>query len=148
MKRKIGIFFICSFFILTIFSGCTENEITNDKTSGDTINIELVSYKIESQEKVIGGLGIGYNKIADGFVFSEDVFRYFINGTIKNIAEEFIDKVIVHTYFLDGTGSVLGLFNDTVENIAIGETGFFYASFVDQFNLEYVKNVRFEFKLA
>lgn len=143
-KLLIALIFV---LIIVNLSGCIDNQNIEDNITGDTSKIELVSYSVESQERVIGGLGIAYNKLDDGFVYSDDVFRYFINGTIKNIADEFIDIVIVHTYFLDDKGSVLSSFNDTIDDIGNGDTEYFYAWFNDQSNLEYVKDVRFEFEL-
>ena len=146
MNKKFVIAFVFVLIIVNL-SGCIDNQNIYDKTSGDTSKIELVDYFVESQERVTGGLGYGYNKLDDGFVYSDDVFRYFINGTIKNIAEEFFDVVIVQTYFLDEKWSVLSSFNDTIDDLGIGDTEFFYAWFDDQSNLEYAKDVRFEFEV-
>lgn len=140
MMNKNLIIFGVVMILLVIFSGC--NELDN-QSSGDTSKIKLVSYSVESQKRAIP---FGYEKISDGFVYTDDVVRYYIIGTIKNIDNKFIDYVDVTVKFLDKDGNVLGARTDDVNNIASGYSKTFEVSFSDVDYLRYTKGVKFEFK--
>ena len=84
-------------FLLTIFSGCTEQDI-----SGDTDKVELLNYSIETQK-----WDYEYKNIGNGFIHSEDADLYLITGTVKNIAGELLNSIKITAKFYDKTNNYL-----------------------------------------
>ena len=121
------------------FCGCTEQQ-----TSGDTNQIQLVGYNVESQIHDWAGS----KTLSNGFVYSDEVDRYSVEATIKNIGNEFIDIVQVTAKFVDIDGNVLGSDNVLVFDIAVGYTKTFTVYFSDDDYLEFTNDVRFEFKVS
>ena len=74
------------------FSGC-------DEPSQDDVNVEVVSYSVDSFEGVI--------KIGEGFNHSDNVDKYIIYGLVKNNEGRLLDVVSVIAYFYDGVGNLI-----------------------------------------
>lgn len=66
-----------------------------------TDKAKLLIYSVETQKKS------GYEKIADGFVYSEDAYRYVVSGTVKNVAGEMLNHVKITVKFYDKNNSYL-----------------------------------------
>jgi len=97
MNKHFLIIVIISFLLLVFgLSGCIEEigETGTDK-------IKLLVYSVETQKKS------GYEKIADGFVYSEEAYRYVVSGTVKNVAGEMLNHVKITVKFYDKNNSYL-----------------------------------------
>jgi len=68
------------------------------KVYGDIDKLEILNYSIVTEKEVNYR---DYQKIADGFVYSENASRYRVNVTIKNIAGEILDSITVYVRYYD-----------------------------------------------
>ncbi len=134
-----GILIVVIFLILTIFSGCTEQE-----AYGDIDKVELLNYSIETQK-----YDNGYKTIGNGFIHNSDAKLYLITGTIKNIAGEMIDSIKITGKFYDNTNNFLREENTYTGSIANAYTEDFRLRYYD--NEKYFENVcsvKFEFEVT
>ena len=105
---KIAMFFVV---IISTLSGCVvenpvdeeDNEINpvdeEDNEITDTeSDLEVVSYTVETQAIKFDNT---FEKIADGFVYSEIAYRYLVRGKVKNNETENISKIRVTVNFYD-----------------------------------------------
>ena len=128
-----------SFFLMMVFSGCTEQE-----TSVDINKVELVSYNVETQK-----WDKGYKTIGNGFIHSKDAELYLITGTIKNIAGETLKNIKITAKFYDNTNTFLREETTYLENIKNTYTEDFriYYNATEKY-FEKVCGVKFEFKVT
>ena len=128
MKKQLIISTIAILLIVTGLSGCTE---LTDETD-DTDKVELLIYSVETQKK------LGFEKIDDGFIHSEDSYRYVIDGTVKNIASEMLDYIKITVKFYD--------INDTYLDSRITYINFLEESTTWDFSVQYTnKNKYFQY---
>jgi hypothetical protein len=146
MKSKYLMIGIIVLLLAVVFSGC--NEQINSRTGLEkTDKVQLVSYSTWTEKYI--DFTTGYQKIADGFVYSEDADRYVVNATIKNIAGEKLDTILVDVGFYDSSNNLLktttkyvwGLPNSYTENVEVT-----YSSSSTYF--ENVDHVSFEFYIT
>lgn len=103
MKKKFlkaGIFIIV---LVVGLSGC------NEKNSKITVNfekVEIINYSIEIQEHIAIDLA-DWRKITDGFFYTEKVERYFITGTVRDIAGYMLTQVDITVNFYDNKNNFL-----------------------------------------
>ena len=83
-------------------SGCIGQ---NGKTTGN-IKAEIINYAVETQRHKAVDLG-DWIKIADGFIYNETAERYFINGTIKNVAGYTLTQLNITANFFDSNNNFL-----------------------------------------
>jgi hypothetical protein len=93
--------------------GCTEQ---TGFISGDTDEIEIIDYTIFTQRSD-SEYSSEFTLVGEGFINEMDLetgfYRYFINGTIRNIAgtilaEGVYEKVLIITNFYDKNGNYVG----------------------------------------
>ena len=106
--------------LLIILSGCNQFSGNQSPTlpygtviTGDTDKIEIVNFSIQTQK----GIDNGYEKIADGFVYTEYAKQYVINGTAKNTAGRTLSNVEITVKFYDVNGSHLSTKTDSLSNL-------------------------------
>lgn len=136
MKKFLIITGIVFVLLMVGFSGC------NDKEKLVDINkIELVSYDVQS---------IGYSVYdkREGFQYFEQLYKYDVTGIIKNVGSNIINKVQITALFIDENESIIGLDEVYVEDIEVEDIKSFNVEFKDKENLEYVKDIKFEFNIV
>jgi len=99
---------------------------TEVKLIGDVEKIGIVNCSIESQ-RYDYSLG-RYVKITDGFKFSEDVSRYLIITTFKNIAGKRLYKIIINYKFYNNTNQVVD--SGTIDKTNIAATQIWTFDFI------------------
>lgn len=101
--------------IVGFLSGCNESTNNGDKT-GDSVEVELVNYTIETFG---ADMGMKPEKIGDGFIHSEQAKNgyYKITGTIKNIAGRMLKNITVKVDFYDINHTYLDSESDYILNL-------------------------------
>ena len=123
-------FFLISFFLC----GCDEYLEENENTD----KVKLLIYSVKTQKED------GFEKIDDGFVHSEDAYRYVVSGTVKNIVNETINHIKITVKFYDENNSYLVSRFTHVHYLDKSQTGDFevcYYNFNDYF--ERIDHVNF-----
>lgn len=109
-----------AFLLFISLSGC--NQLGENQTptlsygtvvAGDTDKIEIVNFTIQTQK----GIDDGYEKIADGFVYTDGAKQYVINGTAKNIADRMLFYVELVVEFYDFNESHISTKTDSINNL-------------------------------
>ena len=98
IMKEVAILLIALIVISVGLSGCNEQ---SGQSSGNTDEVELVSYSVETQKQY------SYEKIGDGFIHTEDSYRYSIIGYVKNIAGKKLDQINVTARFYDSDNEFL-----------------------------------------
>ena len=114
--KKISILLISLMVISVGFlSGCDETTSNGDIT-GDSDEVEIVNYKIETFG---ADKGFKPEKIGDGFIHNEKAKNgyYKITGTIKNIAGRMLNNITVKVDFYDRNHSYLASKSDYILNL-------------------------------
>lgn len=109
--------------------------------TGDIDKIQILNYSIATEN----GSYFDYEKIADGFVYSENASRYKINGSVKNIAGEMLGNVKVYVEFYDSNDTYLDSEYDYKYDLPDGYIWDFevtYSKYQDYF--EYVDHIGFD----
>jgi len=99
-RFKIAVLFVVIIIISTL-SGCiVENPVDeeDDEIIDTESDLEVVSYTVETQTMKFGNR---FEKIADGFAYSEIAYRYLVRGKVKNNGTENISKAWVTVNFYD-----------------------------------------------
>ena len=142
--KKITILLIALMVICVGFlSGCDE-KTSNGGINGDSDEVELVNYKIETFG---ADLGKKPEKIGDGFIHTEKAKNgyYKITGTIKNIAGRMLNNITVkvnfydinHTYLTSKSDYILNLTNTNTDDFKVIYLGFSsYFENVDQIEFD------------
>ena len=110
-RFKIAMFFVV---IISTLSGCiVENPV--DEEDNEIIDtesaLEVVSYTVETQTMKFDNR---FEKIADGFAYSENAYRYLVRGKVKNNGTENISKVWVTVNFYDKEDNLIYSPSDTI----------------------------------
>ena len=99
MRKHILIVSIAILLIAVGLSGCEEVPPCNT-------DIEIISYDVESW-----GGGWNGEKIADGFVYTDDMkiygANYKVSGVVRNNAKRLIEKITITAKFYDVNGTFL-----------------------------------------
>jgi hypothetical protein len=105
---------------------------------------ELISYNVESWKSE---LGVGEEKIADGFILQENVDQYRIYGKVKNLMNYEINVLITFNFYALND-FYLDSFTLTLNNITRkNETSFYQIFQKDDINhFANVNNVTIELK--
>lgn len=150
MKKQLVMIGIMIILIAGGLSGCieTNQEATGDtnhdtngsqneekfttlpdgtNVTGDIDKLEILNYFVVTEKKVNGSLFWNspwdtYEKIADGFVYSENATRYRINVTVKNIAGELLDDITIYVRYYDNLSNLLRSDYDYGYNLYIEDT--------------------------
>lgn len=135
MRKQVAIVGILIFILSTGLTGCTERIIEN--------GVEVVTYSVETQKYDFGEAD--FIKLADGFVYSKDAERYEITVTIRNAADEILDRIVISLNFYDKNNSYLGTKIRTIRGLDASYTEDFiitYTKYEDSF--EIVDHMDFE----
>lgn len=112
------------------------------KVHGDIDKLEILNYSIVTEKEVNYR---DYQKIADGFVYSEDASRYRIYGTAKNIAGKMLPE---GTWFTNNI-KITVKFYDNNEVHLVSKTTTKYTELPDtytwDFEITYSKDDYFEY---
>ncbi len=143
MKKQIIMLGIVILLICVGLSGCEETT-NNGGTTGDTAEVELVNYKIETFG---ADMGFKPEKIGDGFIHSEKAKNgyYKITGTIKNTAGRMLNNITVKVDFYDINHTYLDSKSDYILNLQDTKTDDFkiiYLCFSSYF--ENVEQIEFD----
>ena len=105
---------------VAFLSGCDETT-TNDDITGDSDEVEIVNYKIETFG---ADMGSKPEKIGDGFIYDEKAKNgyYKITGTIKNNAGRMLNNITVKVDFYDINHNYLTSEYDYVLNLTNTDT--------------------------
>jgi hypothetical protein len=90
------------FVLIIILCGCTTH---NGKPIGNN-KVEIVDYSIQTQKHIAVDME-DWIKLADGFFNTTTAERYFINGTVKNIANYTLAQVNITANFYDSNNHFL-----------------------------------------
>jgi len=131
-KQSILLGVIIIFII--VLCGCTRQ---NGKTIGND-KVEIIYYSIQTQRHIAVDMG-DWIKIADGFLYTETAERYFINGTIKNIAGYTLTQVNISANFYDSHDNFLHLESTSIYDIPEANITTFEISYWN--TTPYFKNV-------
>ena len=144
MKKHLSVIGMVTLLLAFGLSGCVEQE-----TSGNIDEVELVSYFVETQKWEGVNNSYTYEKIGNGFIHSEDAYRYVITGTLKNIAGELIDNIKITANFYDSNSKVVGTMYDIINSdIPTSHTANFSINVYKSSNyFEKVDSVKFEFEV-
>ncbi len=144
MKKHLSVIGMVTLLLAFGLSGCVEQE-----ASGNIDEVELVSYFVETQKWEGVNNSYTYEKIGNGFVHSEDAYRYVITGTLKNIAGEVIDNIKITANFCDSNSKVVGTRHDIINSdIPTFHTANFSINVYKSTNyFEKVDSVKFEFEV-
>lgn len=121
MRKQVAIVGILTFILSIGLTGCTERIIEN--------GVEVVTYSVETQKYDFGEAD--FIKLADGFVYSKDSERYEITVTIRNVAGEMLDRIVISLNFYDKNNSYLGTKVQTIRGLD--------ASYTEDFIITYTK---------
>lgn len=131
MKKQMKSYVILIVFLIVIVScGCTEKNSNNSHISGDSDKIQIITYSIETQKHTALDMG-DWIKIHDNFSYSEDAERYFISGTIKNIAGYMLSRVNITANFFDNTDQFLDSVTTSIDNLGNMNVSNFEISYWD-----------------
>jgi len=120
--------------LIIVLSGCTKQ---NGKTTGND-KAEFVNYSIQTQRHTAVDIG-DWIKLADGFSYTETAERYFINGTVKNIAGYTLTQVNITANFYDSNNNFLRSESTSIYDIPDANTTTFEISYWN--TTPYFKNV-------
>ena len=115
MKKTILLLIALIVISVGFLSGCDETT-SNGGITGDSDEVEIVNYKIETFG---ADLGSKPEKIGDGFIHNEKAKNgyYKITGTIKNIAGRMLNNITVKVDFYDRNHSYLASKSDYILNL-------------------------------
>ena len=115
MKKTILLLIAMMVISVGFLSGCDETT-SNGGTTGDSDEVEIVNYKIETFG---ADKGFKPEKIGDGFIHNEKAKNgyYKITGTIKNIAGRMLNNITVKVDFYDINHSYLASKSDYILNL-------------------------------
>ena len=145
MKKRLSVIGMVTLLLAFGLSGCVEQE-----TSGNIIDeVELVSYSVETQKWEGVNNSYSYEKIGNGFIHSEDAYRYVITGTLKNIAGEVIDNIRIIANFYDSNSKMIGTLYDLINSdLPNAHTADFNINVYKSVNyFEKIDGVKFEFEV-
>ncbi len=119
-------------------SGCEETvEVT-----GDTDKVEITDYSVIT-EWYIPSYGTYHSYTKSGFYkhYPANAYepRYIVRGTVKNIAIEGLDQIIITVLFCDSNHNQLALESTTIRNLGITYTKNFIVSLYS--SNQYFKNI-------
>ena len=106
-RFKIKIVFILFVLLISTLSGCITEKPTDEEENENTLtesDLEVVSYTVETQTMKFDKT---FEKIADGFVYSKDAYRYLVRGKVKNNGTENISKAWVIVNFYDAEDNMI-----------------------------------------
>ena len=106
-RFKIKIVFILFVLLIITLSGCITEKPTDEEENENTLtesDLEVVSYTVETQTMKFDKT---FEKIADGFVYSKDAYRYLVRGKVKNNGTENISKAWVIVNFYDAEDNMI-----------------------------------------
>lgn len=139
-RFKIAMFFVIISIIGTL-SGCIvenpvdegDNEINpvdeEDNESTDTeSDLEVVSYTVETQTMTFDNR---FEKIADGFIYSEIAYRYLVRGKVKNNGTENISKTWVIVNFYDKENNLIYSASDIIFHFETNDIRDFTVDFTE-----------------
>ena len=101
MNRRLVLLGVLIIFII-VLCGCIKQ---NNKTTGNS-KVEIVHYSIQTQKHISVDMA-DWIKIVDGFLYSDEAERYFINGTIKNICGYTLAQVNITANFYDSNNNFI-----------------------------------------
>ncbi len=81
------------------------------KVTGDIDKLKIFNYSIVTEQEITYNT---YEKIADGFVYSENASRYKIYGTTKNIAGKMLNDIKITVEYYDSNNIYLSSRSDTL----------------------------------
>jgi len=115
MKKTILLIIAMMVISVGFLSGCDETT-SNDGITGDSDEVEIVDYKIETYG---ADKGRKPEKIGDGFIHTERAKNgyYKITGTIKNIAGRMLNNITVKVDFYDNNHTYLASKSDYILNL-------------------------------
>lgn len=115
MKKTILLLIVIMVISVGFLSGCDETT-SNGGINGDSDEVELVNYKIETFG---ADKGSKPEKIGDGFIHTEKAKNgyYKITGTIKNIAGRMLNNITVKVDFYDINHTYLASKSDYILNL-------------------------------
>ena len=144
MKKHLSVIGMVTLLLAFGLSGCVEQE-----TSGNIDEVELVSYSVETQKWEGVNNSYSYKTIGNGFIHSEDAYRYVITGTLKNIAGEVIDAVRIIANFYDSNSKAVGTLYDLINSdLPNADTADFSINVYKSVNyFEKIDSVKFEFEV-
>jgi hypothetical protein len=120
--------------LIIVLCGCTKQ---NGKTTGND-KVEIVYYSIQTQSHKAVDIG-DWIKLADGFSYTETAERYFINGTVKNIAGYMLTQINITANFYDSNNIFLQSESISIYDIPDANTAAFEISYWN--TTPYFKNV-------
>ena len=143
MKKTILLLIVIMVISVGFLSGCDETT-SNGGINGDSDEVELVNYKIETFG---ADLGKKPEKIGDGFIHTEKAKNgyYKITGTIKNIAGRMLNNITVKVNFYDINHTYLTSKSDYILNLTNTNTDDFkviYLCYPSYF--EYIDQIEFD----
>ena len=145
MKKTILLLIAIMVISIGFLSGCNETT-SNGGINGDSDEVELVNYKIETFG---ADLGSKPEKIGDGFIHTEIANNgyYKITGTIKNIAGKMLNNITVKVDFYDNNHTYLASKSDYILNLTNTNTDDFKVIYLCYSN--YFENVdQIEFDIS
>ena len=79
------------------------------KVYGDFDKLEILNHSVVTEQRhgIYYYIDVTYEKIADGFVYSENASRYRANVTVKNIAGEILDSITIYVRYYDNLDNFL-----------------------------------------
>ncbi len=134
--------------LLGLLSGCisqenpAEDELPTIEKKSD---LEVVSYTVETQKLNVNRM---FEKLSDGFVYSEDAYRYLVRGEVKNNGTTNISKAYVYVNFYDSNNTLIHQIYDMVFNVVPNDIADFTADFTkyDDEGFQNADYIKFTFK--
>jgi hypothetical protein len=131
-----------------VISGCIsqENPVEDEvPTIEEKSDLEVVNYTVETQKLNIDRK---FEKLADGFFFSDDAYRYLVRGEVKNNGTKNISKAYVYVNFYDSNGTLIHQIFDMIFNVVPNDIEDFTADFTkyDGEGFRNADHIKFTFK--
>jgi len=98
-----------------------DDEIIDTKS-----DLEVISYTVETQTMKYGNI---FEKIADGFSYSENAYRYLVRGKVKNNGTENISKAWITVNFYDKEDNLIYSQSDIIFNFETNDIRDFSVDF-------------------
>jgi hypothetical protein len=141
IKKQFVIIGILTLFVTAELSGCQESQ-----TSGDTDKVQLQDYTIETYYNY-GSLNI--EKLGDGFIHNNSYTNrsYLILGTVKDIAGEMLNNLVITLNFYNSNSNFLASKTYTIPYLSGTET--FHVVYYDsEPYFDNIDNVKFKFTVS
>ena len=142
LSKKFKIIFV---LIILIFICYCLNGCINDKLDEKSDKVKIVNYSVRTFEQLKVKCCYENFLLGNGFIHGRYVYYYMINGTIINLLDKKIEKLIINAIFLDINNSKL--FTKSIEIFNLSRSDFEFKVYSNQKYFNFVENIEFDLNI-